>query len=81
MATTRTYHCYRYFSYFSYKYACFREGDTYDSQYLNELFYNNRSWRKFTTIKLTSKLPIWDTPAEVEALSDLLQVKKFWLAT
>ena len=83
MATTRTYHCYRCLSYFSYKYACFREssdGDFYTRDYLNELFHKNRSWSRFTTIRLTSMKPIWDTPEEEEAIMDLLQVKKIWLA-
>lgn len=81
MATTRTYQCYRYLSYLSYKYAVFREGDRYDKQYLNELFHNNRSWHKFRTVRITSTLPIWDTEIETEMLNDILQIKKFWLAT
>ena len=79
--TTHTYHVYRYNNYFSTKYACFREGITYDADYLLYLFRKNRSWRRVTTIRLTSTQPIWDTQQEVELLTDLLQVKKLWLAT
>ena len=79
--TTHTYYVYRYTKYLSTKYACFRENEIYDAEYLRDLFYKNTSWRRFTTVRLTSTQPIWDTQQEVELLTELLQVKKLWLAT
>ncbi len=77
---TYTYHVYKYTGFLSYKYAIFREGDVYDRDYLNDLFYKNLSWIRFTTVTISSSLPIWNTKKEEEVLSDLLHVKKFWLA-